>query len=96
MKQLKLLKQLIRIGKNIVVKNIFDSQMKGRRKVGRQRAGWLEEVENDLRSLKVEIWMQKTMYRTIKQTKAVIERFYPRLRKYGQERQNFVEKISRH
>jgi hypothetical protein len=36
-----------------VVKNIFNSKPEGRRKVGRQRLRWLDDVENDLRVLKV-------------------------------------------
>jgi hypothetical protein len=36
-----------------VVKKIFDSKPNGRRDVGRPRLRWLDDMENDLRVMKV-------------------------------------------
>jgi hypothetical protein len=35
-------------------KKIFDSNPEGRRRVGKSRLSWLEDVKNDLRKLTVE------------------------------------------
>jgi hypothetical protein len=35
------------------VKKIFDSKQEGRRKVDRPRLRWLDDVENDLRVMKI-------------------------------------------
>jgi hypothetical protein len=42
-----------------VVKKIFDSKTEGRRKVGRPRLKWLDDVENDLRLMKIKRWRKK-------------------------------------
>jgi hypothetical protein len=42
-----------------VVKEIFESKSEGRRKVGRERVRWLDDVENDLRVMKVKRWRKK-------------------------------------
>ena len=36
-----------------IVKKIFQSKLEGSRRKGRPRLRWLEEVENDLREMKV-------------------------------------------
>jgi hypothetical protein len=41
------------------VKKIFDSKPEGRRKVGRPRLRWLDDVENDLRMMKIKRWRKK-------------------------------------
>jgi hypothetical protein len=42
-----------------VVKKIFDSKPEGRRKVGRPRLRWLDDVENDLRVTKIKRWKKR-------------------------------------
>jgi hypothetical protein len=42
-----------------VVKKIFDSKLEGRRKVGRPRLRWLDNVENYLRVMKIKRWRKK-------------------------------------
>jgi hypothetical protein len=42
-----------------VVKKIFDSKPEGRRQVGRPRLRWLDDVENDLRVMKIKRWREK-------------------------------------
>jgi hypothetical protein len=46
-----------------VVKKIFDSKPEGRRKVGRPRLGWLDDVENDLIVMKIKRWRKKAQNR---------------------------------
>jgi hypothetical protein len=44
------------------VKKMFDSKPEGRRKrMGRPRMRWLEDVERDLRERKMQIWRQETV-----------------------------------
>jgi hypothetical protein len=45
------------------VKKIFDSKPEGRRKVGRPRLRWLDDVENDLRVMKIKRWRKKAQNR---------------------------------
>jgi hypothetical protein len=42
-----------------VVQKIFESKPEGRRKVGRPRLRWLDDVVNDLRLMKVKRWRKK-------------------------------------
>jgi len=46
-----------------LVKKMFDSKPEGRRRrrMGRPRMRWLEDVERDLRERKLEIWRQKAV-----------------------------------
>jgi hypothetical protein len=46
-----------------VVKKIFEIKPEGRRKVGRPRLRWLDDVENDLRVIKVKRWRKKAQNR---------------------------------
>jgi hypothetical protein len=47
-----------------VVKKIFESKPKGRRRrMGRPRLRWLEDAEKDLWEMKVKRWQQKAVYR---------------------------------
>jgi hypothetical protein len=39
-----------------MTKRIHESKLEGRRKVRRPRLRWLDDVENDLRELKVKMW----------------------------------------
>jgi hypothetical protein len=43
----KLLMNLIRMDQTNMAKNIFQSKPRGRRKVGRLRLRWMEDIEND-------------------------------------------------
>jgi hypothetical protein len=40
-------------------KNIYESKPEDRTNMGRSRLGWLKDVENDLRELKVSRWWKK-------------------------------------
>jgi hypothetical protein len=42
-----------------VVKKFFENKPEGRRKVGRPRLRWLDDVENDLRVVKVKRWRKR-------------------------------------
>ena len=44
---------VVRIDQGRTVKKIFESKLEGSRRKGRPRLRWLEEVENDLREMKV-------------------------------------------
>jgi hypothetical protein len=46
-----------------VVKKIFESKPEGRRKAGRPRLRWLDDVENDLRVVKVKRWRKRAQTR---------------------------------
>jgi hypothetical protein len=46
-----------------VVKKIFDSKPEGRRKVGRPRLRWLDDVKNDVRVMKIKKWRKKAQNR---------------------------------
>jgi hypothetical protein len=77
--QLRLNKDVIRIDQRRVVKKIFDSKPEGRRKVGRPRLRWLDDVENDLRVMKVKRWRIKAQNReewasVIKEAKVLKDR----------------------
>jgi len=57
-------------------KKMFESKLDGRRIWGRPRLRWLEEVEKDLREMKVKSWRQKAFDReewgsVIKEAKAL-------------------------
>jgi hypothetical protein len=58
-KQLEWLGHVIRMDQRRVVKKIFDSKPERRRKVGRLRLRWLDDVENDLRVMKIKKWRKK-------------------------------------
>jgi hypothetical protein len=45
-----------------VAENTYESRPEDRRKVGRTRMRWLEDIENDARELKVKRWRQKACY----------------------------------
>jgi hypothetical protein len=45
------------------VKKIFDSKPEGRRKVGRPKLRWLDDMENDLRVMKVKSWRKRAQNR---------------------------------
>jgi hypothetical protein len=45
------------------VVKIFESTLEGRRRMGRSRLRWLEDVEKDLGEMKVKRWRQKAVDR---------------------------------
>jgi hypothetical protein len=42
---------------------IFENKPEGSRRMGRPRLRWLEDVENDLREMKIKRWRQKAVGR---------------------------------
>jgi hypothetical protein len=46
--RVKLLMNLIRMDQTSTAKNIFQSKPRGRRKVGRLRLRWMDDIENDI------------------------------------------------
>jgi hypothetical protein len=62
-KQLEWLGHVTRIDQRKIVKKMFESTSEGRRKVGRPRLRWLDDVENDLRVIKVRRWRKKAQNR---------------------------------
>jgi hypothetical protein len=59
MKRMEWLGHVIRMDQRRGVKQIFDSKPEGRRKVGRPRLRWLDDVDNDLRVMKIKRWRKK-------------------------------------
>jgi hypothetical protein len=54
---------VVRIDQRRRVKKVFQSKPDGRRRRGIPRLRWLEDVENDLREIKVNRWRQKAVDR---------------------------------
>ena len=52
---------IVRMDHGRLVKKMFESKPEVRRRMGRPRMRWLEDVERDLRERKVERWRQKTV-----------------------------------
>jgi hypothetical protein len=48
-----------------MVKRIFEGHPGGRRKTDRPRKRWLDDVEEDLRSMKVKRWRIRATERTV-------------------------------
>jgi hypothetical protein len=46
-----------------MVKKMCESKPEGRRRTGRPRLRWLEDVERDLREVKLKRWRQKAVDR---------------------------------
>jgi hypothetical protein len=44
-----------------VVKRIFESKLKGRKRMEKPRLRWLEDFEKDLRAMKDKRWRQKAV-----------------------------------
>jgi hypothetical protein len=64
------------MGHGRIVKKTFEGKPERRRRIGRPRLRWLEDVEKDLREMKVKRWQQKARNRAqwasvIKDAKAV-------------------------
>jgi hypothetical protein len=60
-KRLKWLGHVIRMDQELL--KIFESKPEGRRNVGRPRLRWQDDVENDLRVMRVKRWRKKTQNR---------------------------------
>lgn len=58
-KRFEWLGHLVRMANGRIVKKIFESKQEGRRRVGRPRLMWLEDVEKDVREITVKRWRQK-------------------------------------
>jgi hypothetical protein len=54
---------LERMGHGRVVKKILTVKQRGKRRMARPRLRWLEDVEKDLREVKVKVWRQKAVDR---------------------------------
>jgi len=52
---------VVRLDRGRLVKKIFERKPEGRRRMGRPRMKWLENVERDLREMKVERWGQQAV-----------------------------------
>jgi hypothetical protein len=50
---------------NRMVKRVFEGQPGGRRKIGRPRKRWLDDIEEDLRLMKMKKWRNKATEREI-------------------------------
>jgi hypothetical protein len=62
-KRLEWLGHVTRMDQRRVVKKIYDSKPEGRRKVGRPKLRWLDDVENNLRVMKIKRWRKKAQNR---------------------------------
>jgi hypothetical protein len=62
MKNLEWTRHLRRRDHERVVNELFESILEGRR-TGRSRLRWFEDVEKDLREMKVKRWRQKAVHR---------------------------------
>ena len=51
------------MGQGRTVKKIYESKAERCRRRGRPRFGWLEDVEKDLREMRVKRWRQKAVDR---------------------------------
>jgi hypothetical protein len=48
-----------------MVKRVFEGYAGGRRKTGRPRKRWLDDIEQDLRLMKVKRWSKKVTEREV-------------------------------
>jgi hypothetical protein len=54
---------VLRINQGRTLKKIFESKREGSRRRGTPRQRWLEDVEKDLREMKLKRWRQKAVDR---------------------------------
>jgi hypothetical protein len=54
---------MIRMDDNRLIKRVLDGKPGGRRTIGRPSLRWLEDVEKDLKQLKVRAWRRKAVDR---------------------------------
>jgi len=62
-KSLEWVGHVARMGQGRTVKKIYESKPERCRRRGRPRFGWLEDVEKDLREMRVKRWRQKAVDR---------------------------------
>ena len=62
-RRLEWLGHVIRMNETRSVKKIFEGKLEGRRRKGRPRLGWINDVEDDLRKLGVKRWRTKALDR---------------------------------
>jgi hypothetical protein len=58
-KKLECLGHVVRVEENRTVKRVFEGHSGGRRKTGRPRKRWLDDIEEALRLMKVKRWRNK-------------------------------------
>jgi DNA-binding PadR family transcriptional regulator len=63
MKRLAWIGHVVRMDHGIVVKKIYESTPEGRRRMGRSRLRWLEDVEKDPPEMKAKRWRHKAVDR---------------------------------
>jgi hypothetical protein len=61
--RLQWLGHMIRMDDSRLIKRVLDGKPGGRRTIGRPRLRWLEDVEKDLKQLKVRGWRRKAVDR---------------------------------
>jgi hypothetical protein len=54
-----------RLEENRMVKRVFEGHPGGRRKTGRPRRRWLDDIEEDLRLMKIKRWRKEATEREI-------------------------------
>jgi hypothetical protein len=59
------LEHVVRMKENRMVKRVFEGHPGGRRKTGRPRKRWLDDIEEDLRLKKVKRWRKKATEREV-------------------------------
>jgi hypothetical protein len=64
-KRLGWLGHVVRMEEDRIVKRIFEGHPGGRRKTGGPRKRWLDDVEEDLRLMKVKRWRIRETERTV-------------------------------
>jgi hypothetical protein len=64
-KRLECLGHVLKMKENRIVKRVFEGHPSGRRNTGRPRKRWLDDIEKDLRLMKVKRWINKAMEREV-------------------------------
>jgi hypothetical protein len=54
---------IIRMNETRIVKKICEKKLGGRRRRGRPRLRWIDEVEDDLRNMGIKLWRMKVLDR---------------------------------
>ena len=62
-RRLEWLGHVVRMNETMSVKKIFEGKLEGRRRRGRPRLRWINDVEDDLRKLSVKRWRMKALER---------------------------------
>jgi hypothetical protein len=58
-KRVEWLGHVARMEENRMLKRVLEENPGGRRKTGRHRKRWLDDIEEDIRLMKVKIWRKK-------------------------------------